>query len=167
MNWLDLVIAVPLGYLIYKGYRKGIIFELSALVGLVLGIILSVRFANWFANIVGLTGEFAFLISFFIIFVAVIVLAQLAGRLVEKMVKLVHAGLLNNIAGALLGMVKGLCIIGVLFHFMAIVDRDEHLLSRNIKESSMLYEPVANVGTKLTGKLQTYAVTFREMKKSE
>lgn len=166
MNWLDLVIAVPLGYLIYKGYRKGLIFELSALAGVVLGTYLAVRCANWFAKLVGLTGELSLLISFFIIFVAVIVLAQLAGRLAEKLLKLVHGGIFNNIAGALLGMLKGLCIIGVLFHFIAIADRHERVLTRNVKESSMLYEPVSQVGHKLAGQLQTYAANYRDKKKS-
>lgn len=156
VNFLDLLIAIPLGYLIFKGYKRGLIFELASLVGVVAGSILAVRLAHWFSDLVGLDGSNALLISFFVLFVAVLVLALLLGKLVEKFVKLIHVGFLNNLAGAVLGMIKGVCIVGVLLYYVAVIDLSERVLSKDIKQASMLYRPVERTGKRLVGKMGQY-----------
>lgn len=156
MNFLDLIIAIPLGYLIFKGYRRGLIFELAALVGIIIGSKLAVQGAGWLTQLIGLEGPNALLIAFFILFVAAVALAMLLAKLIERFIKLLHIGFLNNLAGAVLGLVKGVCIVGVLVYFIAIVDVHEKVLTRNTKENSMLYRPVMRTGMKLVGKMEVY-----------
>lgn len=156
MNILDLIIALPLGFLIFKGYKRGLIFELASLLAVVFGCILAVRFANWFSSLVGLSGENAYLISFFIVFLIVIVLSLSVAKLVEKFVKLMHVGIVNNLAGALLGLLKGMCIVGVLLYYIAVIDLNERVLTRDAKESSMLYRPVERTGKHLAGRMDAY-----------
>ena len=163
MNILDLLIAVPLGWLIFKGYKKGLIYELASLVGVVFGSILAVRFAHWFSELVGLHGENAYLIAFFVIFVIVIVLSLLAAKLVEKFVKLMHVGIFNNLAGALFGLLKGACIIGVLLYYVAVIDLNEKVLTKDAKEASLLYRPVERTGCKLAGRMDLYIAQRKQL----
>lgn len=156
MNFLDILIAIPLGYLVFKGYKRGLIFELSSLVGVVVGCIVAVRMANQVSLLIGLKGSNSLLISFFILFVGVIVFVLFLGKLVERFVKLMHVGFVNNLAGALLGMTKAVCIVGVLLYYIAVIDLKEKVLTCDIKQSSMLYRPVVKVGSQLTGKLDLY-----------
>ncbi len=156
MNFLDILIAIPLGYLVFKGYKRGLIFELSSLVGVVVGCIVAVRMANQVSLLIGLKGSNSLLISFFILFVGVIVFALFLGKLVERFVKLMHVGFVNNLAGALLGMTKAVCIVGVLLYYIVVIDLKEKVLTCDIKQSSMLYRPVVKVGSQLTGKLDLY-----------
>ncbi len=156
MNFFDLIIALPLGYLIFKGYKRGLIFELAAFLSIIFGSILAVRFANWFSQLVGLDGPNAYLISFFVIFLIVIVLSLMVAKLVERFVKLMHVGVVNNLAGALLGLLKGLCIVGVLLYYIAVIDLNEKVLSRDVKQSSMLYHPVERSGRWIAGQMDTY-----------
>ena len=156
MNFLDLLIAIPLGYLIVKGYRRGIIFEVASLAGILLGSVLAVRFAHLLASLIGAEGDNILLVSFFVIFVGVIFLSLALGKLVERFVKLVHVGWFNNLAGALLGLIKGLCIVGVLLYYVAVVDIHEKVLTRNTKQSSLLYQPVERVGHHLAGRISSY-----------
>ena len=163
MNFLDLILAIPLGWLIFKGYRRGLIFELASLAGVALGTMLAVRFARWFADWVGFTGQNAFIIAFFILFVAVVVLSMALGKLVERFVKLVHVGFLNNLAGALFGLLKGLCILGVLVYFVAVIDLNGRILTRDVKQSSMLYRPVERMGNRLVGMAGDYLEQRRQL----
>lgn len=156
MNFLDILIAIPLGYLVFKGYKRGLIFELSSLVGVVVGCIVAVRMANQVSLLIGLKGSYSLLISFFILFVGVIIFALFLGKLVERFVKLMHVGFVNNLAGALFGMTKAVCIVGVLLYYIAVIDLKEKVLTCDIKQSSMLYRPVVKVGSQLTGKLDLY-----------
>lgn len=156
MNYLDILIAVPLGYLVFKGFRRGLIFELASLAGLVLGCFVAVRMANWFSLLVGLKGDGAFLVAFFILFIGVVVLALFIGKLVERFVKLIHVGFINNLAGAILGMAKGVCIVGVLLYYIAIIDLKEKILTCDTKQSSILYQPVVKAGSHLVGKMDEF-----------
>ena len=156
MNYLDILIAVPLGYLVFKGFRRGLIFELASLAGLVLGCFVAVRMANWFSFLVGLEGDGAFLVAFFILFIGVVVLALFIGKLVERFVKLIHVGFINNLAGAILGMAKGVCIVGVLLYYIAIIDLKEKILTCDTKQSSILYQPVVKAGSHLVGKMDEF-----------
>ena len=156
MNFLDILIAIPLGYLIYKGYRRGLIFELASLLGVILGSILAVRFAHWFATILGIDGENAYLIAFFVIFLLVIILSLFLAKMVERFVKLVHVGALNNIAGAIFGLMKGVCILGVLIYYVTIIDLEEEFLTRDVKEHSLLYHPIERSGKQLAGRMDLY-----------
>ncbi len=163
MNFLDLLIAIPLGYLIFKGYRRGLIFELASFAGIIVGSVVAVRFADFLMQLIGLEGKNAYLIAFFILFVIVIILALLLARIVEKFVKLMHVGFINNLAGALLGMLKGVCIIGVLLYYVAIIDLNEKVLTRDVKESSLLYHPVERSGKHLVGKIGYYLDERKEI----
>lgn len=156
MNFLDLIIAIPLGYLIFKGYKRGLIFELAALLSVIFGSALAVRLANWFSSLIGLDGSNAYLISFFVIFLIVIVLSLSIAKLVERFVKLMHVGIVNNLAGALLGLLKGLCIVGVLLYYIAVIDLKESVLTREAKQSSMLYRPVERSGQRIAGQMTSY-----------
>jgi membrane protein required for colicin V production len=46
MNYLDIILAIPLLWGLYKGVSKGIIKELASLVALIVGIYGAVHFAD-------------------------------------------------------------------------------------------------------------------------
>lgn len=163
MNFLDLILAIPLGWLIFKGYRRGLIFELSSLAGITLGSMLAVRFARLFAEWVGFSGQNAFIISFFVLFVVVLLLSLALGKLAERFVKLVHVGFLNNLAGAILGLLKGLCITGVMLYYIAVIDLNERILTRDVKQSSLLYRPAERMGDRLVGLAGDYLEHRRQL----
>ena len=45
MNWLDIVLAIPLLWFMYKGFRNGLIIELASLAALILGIYVALHFS--------------------------------------------------------------------------------------------------------------------------
>jgi len=61
VNTLDIILAVPLLYGLYKGFTRGLIVEIASLVGLVLGIYGGVHFSQKTAAVLGdhvnLTGN--------------------------------------------------------------------------------------------------------------
>lgn len=163
MTILDLILAIPLGFLIWKGYRKGAIFEFTNLFGLAFGIWAAFRFCRRVMAWLSFEGDTAILIAFFVTFVAVVVLAHLLGKLIEGVVKLVKVGLLNNLLGALFGLLQGLCILSVLLYYVALIDSHEVLLKPETKEASILYRPVTKTGDRLIGGLKTYVATHKDL----
>ena len=162
MNVLDIILAVPMLLLVFLGWKKGVVRETATLVGVLVGIWAAVHLSQLVAELIGLEGENAVLIAFLVCFVGALVLAWLLGRLVEGLLKAAKLGILNRIAGALLGMVKVLCILAVLLNTVVMLDPGEKLLKPELKENSILYKPVYTTGNRLTDSLKQYVADHRD-----
>ncbi len=156
MNYLDILIAVPLCYFIYKGWRRGLIFEISALASIIIGVWACIHFSTWVAEIIGFQKDSGVLIAFLITFAAVVVLAHFLGKIIEGIFKMVRLNFANKILGALLGMAKCLCVISILLNFILLVDTHQVILTQKAKEDSVLFKPSYRIGNKLTLDLKNY-----------
>lgn len=156
MTILDIILAVPLAIFIFLGWKRGVVREAATLVGVLIGIWAAVHFSRLIATLLGLTGDSAILIAFFIIFVGTMVLAFLLGRIAERVLKAVKMNLPNKIAGAALGMVKALCILSVLLGGIVLLDRENTLITKESKEKSLLYTPVYTTGNELISSLKEF-----------
>jgi len=161
MNFLDILIAIPLCYFIYKGWRRGLIFEIVALAGIVIGVWACVHFSTWVAEALNIQGDSGVLIAFFITFAAVVVLAYFLGKAIEGIFKMVKLNFLNKLLGALFGMAKCLCVISVLLNFVLLVDVHEAILTPKVKEESVLFKPSYRIGNKMTISLKNYVTKKR------
>lgn len=162
MNLLDLIMAIPLGFFIWKGYKKGAIFEIATLAGLMGGTYIAIHFSCRVAQLIELQGEYAVLIAFFITFVAVVVLSFLFGKMIEGVVKLVKVGFLNNLLGAVFSMLQCVCILSVILYYINVIDSREALLTPTAKSESALYKPVNKMGNHLIWRLKNYVNTHHQ-----
>ncbi len=162
MTFLDILIAIPLAYYIYKGWKRGIIFELATLLGILAGIWASVHLSTWVAEALKLEGEGSVLIAFFITFMGAIVIAYFLGKVVEGLFKMVKAEFLNKLLGSVLGMLKCLIIISILLNFILLIDRNHVIITPKVQEESILYKPTYTIGNKLSQSLKTYILEKRE-----
>lgn len=156
MTLLDILLAVPLAIFIFLGWKRGVVREAATLAGVLIGIWAAVHFSRLISSLLGLTGESAILIAFFIIFVGTLVLAFLLGRIADRVIKSLKMNLPNKIAGAALGMVKALCILSVLLNGIILIDKNETLISQEIREESLLYSPVYSTGNELISSLKEF-----------
>ena len=162
MQLIDILLAIPLLFFIYKGWKKGLVREVATLVGLLAGIWACVHLSQQVAVWLNLDSENAILIAFIVTFVAVLVLTYLLGRCVKGLLKAAKLSLLNRLAGALLGAVKALCILAVLLNYVVMFDKQEVVIKPEAKENSLLYKPVYNVGNQLTASLKQFIDDHKE-----
>lgn len=161
MNILDILIAIPLLYFVYKGWSRGLAFEIASLAGVIAGAYAAVHFSQWVADMLGLDGENAILTAFFITFVGVVALAFLLGKAVEGALKMTHLSIVNRLVGALFGMLKCLCILSVVLSWIVMIDRHEMVLTSKTKNESLFYEPTQKVGGMLTARLRKVVDEYR------
>lgn len=163
MTILDILLLIPLGWLVFLGWRKGVIREAATLAGIVAGIWAAVNLSKLVANLLGLTGTSAILIAFFITFVGALVLTYLLGRSIERLVKSAHLSLANKIGGATLGMTKALCILAVILNGIVLLDKNEELINRETREKSLLYTPVYKTGNLLISSLKDFIEEHKDL----
>ncbi len=149
MNWLDIALAIPIIWGLYKGLSSGFIMEISRLIALITGVYLAVRFAQELSEYLyqntELTNEFLPIISFAIIFIGVVLLVHLFAKAIEKLVKAVALGWANKAAGALFGVFRMTFILSIVIMMLARFELLDKFNRGEVAEASFLYSPVTQV----------------------
>jgi membrane protein required for colicin V production len=160
MSTLDIILLVFLIYFAFRGFSSGFIISIATLVGLVIGFYAASHFseftANWLQHDMGLKSSNIKLIAYIVTFVIVIVLIFLLGRFLTGVVKTVGLGIVNRLAGAILGIAKGLLIASFLFLLLARIDKQESLFTASHKKGSVLYKPVSAIAPAVVPLVQKY-----------
>ena len=139
MILLDYIVLILLCWFAFLGFRKGLIYELTSILALILGVWVAYRFSDslamWIPNM-----PFAKQISFALTFFIVILLVHLAGKLMCNVVKLVIPGIVDHVFGLLFGAGKVILICSVLFYLIDMIDPNEIIIKKETKEKSLVYE---------------------------
>ncbi len=116
MNWLDIVVLVFLAISTLYGLKNGLIKAVLSLAGIVVGVMLAVKFYVPLAErLTFISSEtIARIVAFAIILVGIGVIARLIAWLLEKVASVLMVGWLNRIGGAVFGLVLGAMLLGTL-----------------------------------------------------
>lgn len=149
MNWLDIALAIPLLWFMYKGFRNGLVIELASLAALVLGIFAALYFSfyakNYLIDNFEIAERYLNIISFAITFLIVAIVVVLAGKIIDKLINIIALGILNRLAGAIFGLLKAALVLSVILYFFNGFDQNSSIIKPEIKENSYLYEPVESI----------------------
>lgn len=144
MNYIDIVILIPLLWAGYRGFSKGMIIELAGIAAFILGIWGGVHFSDLIGDFVkeNISDKYEPVISFTIIFVAIVVGVFVIGKMLEKVINLAQLKIANKVAGAAFGISKIVLIWSFLIIIINQYDSKFHFIDRETKKSSLLYEPL-------------------------
>ena len=147
MGTIDIVILACFLPAIFIGLKNGFIRQLVALAVVILGIWLAVRFSDvvaaWLiAHRITMEPFWAKSISFVVIFIAVALVLNLIGKLLEKVLDIAMLGWLNRLLGLVVALATSALIIGTLVY---LVDSANSLISFIPQEQidqSKFYKPL-------------------------
>lgn len=112
-NWLDVVLAAVVLVSVIAAARKGFIWELISLGGVVVGLILAAlyyrRSAVWFQDLMQ-SHEVALGAGFLAIFLGTLLAAGLVSALLRKIVKTVGIQWADRLLGVAFGLIRGLVV---------------------------------------------------------
>ncbi len=149
MNYIDIILVIPLMWGAYKGYKKGLVTEIASLVALLLGIWGAIKFSgmtsDFLASSFDFTSEYLPIIAFALTFVVIVIGVHLVAKLVDKLVKAVALGLVNRILGSVFGALKFAFIISIILVILNQLDEKAKFIPKDLKEESLLYEPMSKV----------------------
>lgn len=120
MNWLDVLILLPLLIGLVRGLMRGLISEIIAFVVVILGVLGS-RFAApsvskclllWFQWPEGVCD----IVAYALIFLAIAILLSIAAKLLTRLLRAIHLGWANRLFGGLFGVLKyGIIVLFAVF----------------------------------------------------
>lgn len=146
MQWVDILISVPLIYGLVKGLRNGLLVEVisavSYLVALYLAMKLAVGVGEWMQLNWKWEASTAQLMAFILLLVAVVVGLQLVASMLTKLVQFSGLGLLNRAGGAVVGALKVALIMSVLLHFVERYQITKWIVNEEKQAQSILWKPL-------------------------
>lgn len=142
MNILDIFLAIPLIYGLVRGLYKGIVAEISSLVSIVGGIVLSYFFSEdlyqymikFMQPSIGVR-----IASYVIVFFIVVVIIYMIGKSITKVIDFLSIGILNHILGGAFGLAKMVILMIIAVHFVHPIQESQKLIQKEIIEKSRLY----------------------------
>ena len=149
MNFVDVLIILPILYGAWVGFRKGFVIEICTLLAFVLGIWGGVHFSDFVSEFLredaGMTSKYLPLIAFTITFLAVGAMVYFAGKAIEKMVNLAAMKPINKLGGLGFGILKFVFVISVSLVILDAYDQRSETIPSEMKEESLLYTPVKDL----------------------
>jgi membrane protein required for colicin V production len=149
MNFLDIIILIPVAIFVFKGLKNGLIIEVASLVALFLGIYAGIYLSNYVAGLLikhlGLNANYTSSVAFVLIFVAVLILMRLIAKTIEKVIDLTALGFINKLLGAVFAVLKAMFLLSLVFYVINKFDTKEKLITPAAKEKSLLYKPVSGI----------------------
>lgn len=166
MNYIDIILMVPIIWFVYQGFRKGFIIELASLVALILGIYAALYFsayaANFLANNIEMDPKYVPVVSFIITFIVIVFLVFSIGKLLEKVINMIALGFVNKMMGGVFGLLKGAVMISIVI--MIITHFNADFISPEKKTRSMLYTPIEGIAPLLWDSIKNWELDDPKIK---
>jgi membrane protein required for colicin V production len=161
MNYIDIILAIPLLWAIYRGFTKGLIIEVSSLIALFLGVYGAIHFSYYISDMLKFNSTYSPLISFAITFLIIVIVVFFFAKLLERSVNLLALGFLNKLAGAFFSIIKIAFILSVLLIFINKIDSKISIIPESAKNKSLLFPIVSAFAPTIIPKLN-----FEEIQKN-
>lgn len=116
MNWLDWVLVAMVGASVLTGLFKGAVRTVFSLAGLAIGFFVASRESGALALVLGrwMSDKVAGAVAFILIFLGIGLAFALVGWLLRRAIEKLSLTWLDRVAGAALGLLRGVAIVGVL-----------------------------------------------------
>lgn len=141
--YLDVLLGVILVYSCYKGWTSGFIKEALSLIGLILACYGCIHFSSQAAEIIysyfALPEEYTRPIGMIAAFTFIIIVINILGSILGKIVNMLALGLINRVFGVLFSLTKVSFIIGVFVWQFDQINRNFGIISNENLHKSVLY----------------------------
>jgi membrane protein required for colicin V production len=158
MNYLDLMLLIPLLYGLARGAMRGFVVEVASTVALVAGLLGAIYFSKYTQGLIQeyteYSGDFLGILSFALTFVGIIIGIHILAKFIQKVLQLAALGLVNRVAGAVFGTLKMALICSFVLTVIKSAGLEEHILSDESKNQSWLFKPVSKVGPAILPMIQ-------------
>lgn len=136
---IDIIFVVILVIAVIKGLRKGLAVALFSIVAFIIGLAaamkLSAAVAVYLEKNIALSNRWLPVISFLVVFIVVVVLVNLGGKLVEKTFEMAFLGWVNRIGGAIFYVLLYTLIFSILLFYA----EKMHFIKQETVRNSIAY----------------------------
>jgi membrane protein required for colicin V production len=160
---IDLVFVCLLVLALFKGYSRGLIIAiftfLAYIIGLAAALKLSAVVAVSLAEKANVTSSWLPVLSFALVFIAVVIVVRLAAKALKKVVTLALLGWVDMIGGIVLYFLLYLFVYSVVLFYADKIG----LISTETKAASKTFEYIAPIGPTVVDGIGKIMPVFRDL----
>ena len=160
MNYLDIIISIPLLWGAYNGFKKGLIIEVASLIALIAGVYGAIEFSFFISDLLAQYVDWSARVmqtaSFCLTFLVIVIIVHLIARGIQKIAKLAALGTLNRFLGVIFGVLKYLVIVAILIYLTNSVNSRYRFIAPETIEKSILFEPLVSLVPGLYPSVEKY-----------
>lgn len=149
MNYIDIFLSLVIVWGAYNGFLKGLINELSSILGIIIGVYLAKNFYTYLdvklKPIFESEADYISILSLMIIFLFTVMIFEIISRLLTKFLKLIALGLLNRIIGSVFGVIKSILILCVIIFIFSKINNMLAIIENETLNQSFLYSKIENI----------------------
>lgn len=149
MNYIDIILCIPLVWGLYKGFTKGLIIEAASLVAFGLGVWGGIHFSDFSAGKISewfnWQSPYLPIVSFAITFLLIVIVVYFIAKLIQRMVEEMALGAINKIGGAIFGSLKFALVMSVVIFVLNAIEKSYPVISFEAQKGSLLYEPIGKI----------------------
>jgi membrane protein required for colicin V production len=141
LNFLDIIVVILIGVGMYRGFKKGMVSRVAAIIGIVLSIVAGLNFSTvtqeWLSQRLVLDPTILTILSFVLIAVVVMVVVTFIFKFLEDLFAKMNLGI-NNALGAVAGGYLTALGISIVLSIL----RPLNIPSQTSISDSMTYDPL-------------------------
>ncbi len=161
--FIDLVFAILVFFACIKGLRKGLIIALFSFVAFIVGLAaalkLSAVVATRLSENIEVSGKWLPAISFIVVFLIVVLLVNLGGKMIQKTVEMAMLGWLNKIGGVILFIF----IYSMIFSIFLFYGAQLHIIKAETIKSSQIYPYIQPLAPKVLNVIGNIMPVFKDI----
>ena len=160
LNWLDIVILIPIVFGLIRGLLRGFVRELTGILAIIGGVIAAKMFAPACAKMLldamNITDKAALFLAYVLLFVGVALVCKLLAMLITSLLKKVDLNWINRLAGAVFGSLAWAMIVSLVLNLCIVVEPYYAVIKPEAKAASLLYKPATELASVAKGQVQKY-----------
>ncbi len=164
MKTLDILLLIPLIFGAYLGYKKGLLLEIVSLVAFLLAIVGAFKLLDFGIELLKPYFEkwdtALPIIAFILLFIAILLIVNLAGKIVKKVLDMTLLGGLDNFAGAVLGLIKWAFGVSLILWLAESINIS---ISAEMAEGTYIYPTLASFAPYLLDLFSAYLPFIQEV----
>jgi len=160
---IDVAFFIMVVIAIFKGFSKGFVVGVFSFIAFIIGLAAALKLSVFVAHLLqgssGATTKWLPLLSFALVFIAVVLIVNIGARIIKKTIHLAMLGLIDRLAGIVLYLIIYTIIFSVILFFaekMALIKME------TIKASSV-YNFVAPWGPSVINHLGKIIPIFKDL----
>lgn len=161
--FIDIIFLLLMLVAVFKGYSKGFIVALFSIVGFIAGLAAALKLSAFAAEKLSgtfnATGKWLPVISFLLVFIAVVLLVRLGAKLLQSSIEIALLGWVNRLAGVVLFAL----LYAILFSVFLFYAVQLNIFSAESIAASNVYPYIQPLGPKVINSLGTVIPWFRDM----
>jgi membrane protein required for colicin V production len=141
----NIILAIPIIWGFYKGFKKGLIVELASILAIILGVYACSKFSDTVSNFLGsnlhthISSLYLTVISVAIVFIGILILVFFLAKRIQKLAEALFLGIANRILGGIFGAFKWALLISMLLYLFDILNNKASFVGGEVLQQSWVY----------------------------